>query len=140
MRQEIITAPFTEIADEEIGNRVYGNTVAVGALTFILGMKLSMLKQVLEKRFSKKSDDIIQNNLDAAEKGYSSLAEKNCKEMCQWTLSEREGRFYPVTGNVAIALAAAHAGCRFMAAYPMTPLYWYYYLSFKRAKAAWDLY
>ncbi len=120
LRQEMITVPFTEIAEKEIGNRIYANTVAVGALTSVLGMELDTLKKVLEKRFSKKSPDIIQNNLDAAKKGFS-LAERHCKDMCPWNLSIREDRFYLVAGNEAIPLAAARAGCRFMAAYPMTP-------------------
>lgn len=120
VRQEMITIPFTEIADKEIGNRIYANTVAVGALTSVLGMELKTLKKVLEKRFSKKSDDIIQDNLDAAEKGFL-LAERDCKDMCPWSLPGQEDRFYLVAGNEAIPLAAARAGCRFMAAYPMTP-------------------
>jgi len=120
LRKEMITVPFTEIADKEIGNRIYANTVAVGALTYVLGMELGTLKKNLEKRFSRKSDDVIRNNLDAAEKGFF-LAERDCKDMCPWSLPRREDRFYLIAGNVAIPMAAAHAGCRFMAAYPMTP-------------------
>lgn len=119
VRQGMITVAFTEIA-KEVGNRIYANAVAVGALASVLGMELDTLKKVLEKRFSKKSDDIIQNNLAAAEKGYS-LAERDCKDMCPWTLPGRKDRFFLIAGNEAIPLAAAHAGCRFMAAYPMTP-------------------
>ncbi|MFO7557152.1 MAG: 2-oxoacid:acceptor oxidoreductase subunit alpha [Desulfobacterales bacterium] len=120
VKQEMITIPFTEIAEKEIGNKIYANTVAIGALVSVLGMELDTLKKILENRFSKKGDKIIRENQDAAEKGFS-LAERECKEMCPWLLQKKEGRFYLVTGNDAIPLAAARAGCRFIAAYPMTP-------------------
>lgn len=119
-RDKMITVPFMKVAEKEIGNKIYVNTVAIGALTSVLGMELDTLKKVLKKRFSKKGDKIIQDNYNAAEKEFS-LAEGDCKDMCPWTLPKKEGRFCLVAGNEAIALAAARAGCRFMAAYPMTP-------------------
>jgi len=83
-------------------------------------MEWDTLKMVLEKRFSRKSDDIIRNNLTAAERGFS-LAKRKCRDVCPWTLPKKDDSFYLVTGNEAIPLGAARAGCRFMSAYPMTP-------------------
>ncbi len=120
IKPDMIAISFSEIANKELGNRIYANSVAVGALASILGMESPMLKEVLEKRFSKKGDDIIQNNLSAADKGFS-IAQSECKNMCPWNLSAKESSFYLIAGNEAIPLAAVTAGCRFMAAYPMTP-------------------
>ena len=120
VKEKMITIPFTEIAEKEIGNEVYANTVAIGGLASVLGMELDTLKKLLENRFSKKGDKIIQDNHIAAEKGFS-LVEQECKDMCPWTLHKKESSFYLVAGNESIPLAAAFAGCRFMAAYPMTP-------------------
>lgn len=120
VREKMITIPFTEIAAKEIGNEVYANTVAIGGLVSVLGMELDTLKKLLENRFSKKGDKIIKDNHIAAEKGFS-LVERECKDMCPWTLHKKESSFYLVAGNESIPLAAAFAGCRFMAAYPMTP-------------------
>lgn len=120
VREQMLSVPFTEIAEEELGNKIYANTVAVGALASVLGMKMDTLKKVLENRFSKKGDKTIRENHAAAQKGFS-RAEQDCKDMCPWSLPEKEGRFYLITGNDTIPLAAARAGCRFMAAYPMTP-------------------
>jgi 2-oxoglutarate ferredoxin oxidoreductase subunit alpha len=53
-RERMVTAFSTEIAEKEIGNRIYANTVAEGALTSVLCIELDALKKVLEKRFSKK--------------------------------------------------------------------------------------
>jgi 2-oxoglutarate ferredoxin oxidoreductase subunit alpha len=119
-RDDTITIPFTEISQKVAGGKIYANTVAVGALTAVLGMELENLKSVLEKQFSKKGRKIIDANFAAAEKGFSQ-AERDCKDACPWKLPLREDSFLLISGNQAIPLGAARAGCRFMAAYPMTP-------------------
>lgn len=118
--ERMIAIPFSKIAKEDLGNKVYANTIAVGALVAILGIEVDTLKKVIGQRFSKKGDEVVGANYAAAEKGFT-LAEKRCKDMCPWRLPERQKRYYLVSGNQAIPLAAAYAGCRFISAYPMTP-------------------
>ncbi len=120
VRERMITIPFGKIAKEELGNKVYANTIAVGALVAILGIELETLQEIIGQRFSKKGDKVVRANYAAAEKGYT-LAEKGCKDMCPWRLPKRRERYYLITGNQAIPLAAAFSGCRFISAYPMTP-------------------
>jgi 2-oxoglutarate/2-oxoacid ferredoxin oxidoreductase subunit alpha len=114
-----VAVDFTGIA-EKIGEKIYTNTVAVGALAAVLGMDLDGLQGVLNRVFEKKSEDVQEANLEAAEKGYRA-AEEQCDDVCPWTLEGAEGRYLLMTANDAIPLAAAHAGCRFISAYPMTP-------------------
>ena len=111
---------FTRIAKDEIGKKLYANTVAVGALAAVLGMDLEGLKAVLDRVFEKKSGDVRESNRRAAELGFQA-AQKECGDVCPWTLEGTDGRYLLMTANDAIPLAAAHAGCRFIAAYPMTP-------------------
>ncbi len=111
---------FVKIAKEEIGKKIYANTVAVGALAAALGMDLEGLKAVLDRVFQKKSGDVRESNRRAAELGFQA-AQKECEDVCPWTLEGADGRYLLMTANDAIPLAAAHAGCRFIAAYPMTP-------------------
>lgn len=120
VRERMIAVPFEKIAKEQLGNKVYANTIAVGALAAMLGMELDALKEVVGRKFSKKGDEVVGANYAAAEKGYT-FAEKGCKGMCPWRLAKRRGSYYLMTGNQAIPLAAAYAGCRFISAYPMTP-------------------
>jgi 2-oxoglutarate/2-oxoacid ferredoxin oxidoreductase subunit alpha len=120
LKDNMIKIPFTEISKQVAGAKIYANTVAVGALTAVLGMELDHLKTVLEKQFSDKGSKIIQANFAAAEKGFFQ-AESDCKDVCPWKLPLREASFLLISGNQAIPLGAARAGCRFMAAYPMTP-------------------
>jgi 2-oxoglutarate ferredoxin oxidoreductase subunit alpha len=115
-----IRIPFSKVAKDELGKKIYANTVAAGALIGALGIDLEALKKVVEKRFKKKGDEILKKNISAAEKGYE-LADEGCKDMCPWSLPKQDGRFYHISGNEAIALGAAYAGCRFISAYPMTP-------------------
>ena len=114
-----VAVDFTGIA-KEIGKEIYTNTVAVGALAAVLGMDLDGLQGVLKRVFEKKSEDVQEANHQAAEKGFRA-AEGQCDDACPWTLEGAEGRYLLMTANDAIPLAAAHAGCRFISAYPMTP-------------------
>ncbi len=119
-REGTLVVPFVEIAKKEFENKIYANTVAMGALVSALGIDLETLKEVLDGVFSKKGEEVLKNNHTAAQKGFDA-AEKECREKCPWDLPKREAGFYRIGGNEAIPLAAAFAGCRFISAYPMTP-------------------
>jgi 2-oxoglutarate ferredoxin oxidoreductase subunit alpha len=120
VREQMIAIPFVEIANEELGNKLYANTIAAGAVVGVLGIDLDTLKQVLRREFESKGTQVVDANLSAAEAGYRH-ATQECKDMCPWELPKRRARYYLIAGNEAIPLAAAFAGCRFIAAYPMTP-------------------
>ena len=119
-REQMIAVPFVEIAKDELGDKLYANTIAVGALVGVLGIDLDTLKQVLAGKFEAKGTEVVDANLSAAELGYRQ-ASQECKDMCSWELPKDQARYYLIAGNEAIPLAASFAGCRFIAAYPMTP-------------------
>ena len=119
-RQPMITIPFSEIAQKELGNKIYANTIAIGALVAAIGMELEVLHQVLTKKFYHKGDKVVAENHTAAEKGYQ-LAQDECKDICPWRLPRRNARYALITGKEALALAAVQAGCRYVSAYPMSP-------------------
>jgi 2-oxoglutarate ferredoxin oxidoreductase subunit alpha len=118
--EKMITIPFTDIAVKELGGKIYANTIAVGALVGTLGMEVEALNRVLAHQFAEKGDEVIKANQAAAEKGHS-LADEACKEVCPWRLPKADAPYYLISVNEAIPTAAAYAGCRFMAAYPMSP-------------------
>jgi 2-oxoglutarate ferredoxin oxidoreductase subunit alpha len=117
---QIITVPFVSIAGREFGNKLFANTVAAGALTAVLGIELDSLQEVIAAEFAGKGEEMVRKNLAAAERGYT-FAEKSCMGICPWKLPRKEREQYLISGNEALALGAAAAGCRFIAAYPMTP-------------------
>lgn len=115
-----ITLAFADMAEDLLGDRIYANTIAVGALTATVGLKLEPLKEILSARFKDKGEEIIKGNHQAAAKGYA-VAREECQDRCPWQLPTRNDRYYLIGANEAISLASAYAGCRFIAAYPMTP-------------------
>jgi 2-oxoglutarate ferredoxin oxidoreductase subunit alpha len=115
-----ITVPFVHIAEEEFGNKLFANTVAAGALAAALSLELDSLSAVIAAEFAGKSEEIVAKNQAAAAAGYQ-RAKRECECVCPWELPKQEQRQYLIGGNEALALGAAAAGCRFIAAYPMTP-------------------
>ncbi len=120
IRDRMIPIAFSDIARKELGNKMYANTVAIGALVVAIGMNIKVLHTILAQKFAKKGDAVVQANRVAAEKGYR-LAQEGCQNICPWQLPEQDTRYHHITGKKAFATAAVLAGCRFIAAYPMSP-------------------
>ncbi len=119
-REQMITIAFSEIAQKGMGNKIYANTVAIGALVAVVGMELEVLNHVLAQKFAQKGEKVIAENFAAAAKGYT-LASDGCKGVCPWRLPKLDAHYNLIAGKEALATAAVLAGCRFMAAYPMSP-------------------
>ncbi|TSA53002.1 MAG: 2-oxoacid:acceptor oxidoreductase subunit alpha, partial [Planctomycetaceae bacterium] len=68
-KHKFVDVPFTGTA-AEIGDKIYSNVVAVGAIAGIFGVELKMAGKYVEKFFSAKSADIVQKNLAALKKGF----------------------------------------------------------------------
>jgi 2-oxoglutarate/2-oxoacid ferredoxin oxidoreductase subunit alpha len=115
-----IEIPFSVIARDRIGGEIYANTIAIGALISALGMDIDPAREKIKQTFSRKGMDIVSANLKALEEGFTFVG-KECGAMCPWKLPARDDAYYVISGNEALALGAAYGGCRFIAAYPMTP-------------------
>src|SRR5262249_3606938 len=74
---------------------------------------------VLTDTFSHKGQKVIDINVGLLKAGYE-YAKANSKPITkEWKTSKKKRPF--ITGNEAMAMAAAAAGCKFYSAYPMTP-------------------
>jgi 2-oxoglutarate ferredoxin oxidoreductase subunit alpha len=112
--------PFMNLAIEHGGNKIMANTVAIGAVLGMLGMQLDILNTIIGETFKKKGDEIIKGNKRSAQAGYR-FARENCTE-CSFIVSEHVDRKRMLINGVeAVGLGAISAGCKFYAAYPMTP-------------------
>jgi 2-oxoglutarate ferredoxin oxidoreductase subunit alpha len=118
--KKIINIPFVGIAQQTFQDKLFANVVAVGALSAVIGINPDSLNKVISSQFSRKGEEIVSKNIAAAVEGYR-FARKNYEGICSWILPKIEQQYYLISGNEALALGAAAAGCRFMAAYPMTP-------------------
>ncbi len=111
--------PFVNLAVEHGGNKIMANTVATGAVIGMLGMELDILLDIIKDTFKKKGEDVIKANINAAMAGHDH-AVKQCIK-CSFSASPLSKPKMLIAGNDAIGLGAIASGCKFYAAYPMTP-------------------
>ncbi|MBI4531220.1 MAG: 2-oxoacid:acceptor oxidoreductase subunit alpha [Candidatus Latescibacteria bacterium] len=95
------------------------NTVTVGALLYLLQIDFDTAAEVLEDTFRHKGQAIVETNIGLAKAGYDHTRINQPPIVDGWNFSEKRRAF--LTGNETIALGALAAGCKFYAAYPMTP-------------------
>jgi 2-oxoglutarate ferredoxin oxidoreductase subunit alpha len=111
--------PLEGLAEGAAGNKLAANTVALGAMMRLLGCPLDPLRGVLLEHFG--AAEAGRSNVAAADAGYEYAAVNFKGALRQIVRPSGGSRRMLLNGNEAIALGAIAAGCKFMAAYPMTP-------------------
>ncbi len=114
-----LDVPFSELATRAGAGRIAANTVAIGTVLGMLGFPLEPLFDVLKATLKRKDDETLESNRKAAIAGYE-YATQNCGR-CAFTIRPPGKPKMLVGGNEAIGFGAVAAGCKFYAAYPMTP-------------------
>jgi 2-oxoglutarate ferredoxin oxidoreductase subunit alpha len=114
------SVPLTKIAEEN-GSAIMRNMVAVGATAEVLGLPPETFLSVLNDRFLRKGEQVVQNNMNALKAGAQYIREQGI-ELSDLKLAPGDGkeRLY-LTGNDACGMGALVAGTRVMPAYPITP-------------------
>lgn len=112
--------PLEEIALEVTGSKLTANTVALGsALGLIRAGIIDTADAVIRGYFS---GEMGEKNAGALRAGFEQARRyTGAEQHLEANAPERTSRIL-LNGNEAIALGALAAGCRFMAAYPMTPV------------------
>jgi 2-oxoglutarate ferredoxin oxidoreductase subunit alpha len=114
-----LSIPLEKMAEEKAGNKLMINTVALGAALSLVNYDLNMLNEVLVERFGK--GKVGDRNIKAAKAGYDYVQSKHKGKFRRIKPLSKDNNRMLLTGNEAISLGAIAAGCKFMAAYPMTP-------------------
>ena len=113
------SVPLERLATETGGHKLMANSVAVGAALGLIEYAFETLSPILVEHFG--GGEVGENNIKAARAGYD-YARQNFKGKFAHRLNPLgDSKRMLLTGNEAIALGAVAAGCKFMAAYPMTP-------------------
>jgi 2-oxoglutarate/2-oxoacid ferredoxin oxidoreductase subunit alpha len=117
-----ICMPLIKLAEEKAGNKLMANTVAVGAVMGLAGYDLELLAPVLQGEFGRHGEKVVKDNVTAAKAGFDFVREHKQK-LAVPVIRKRAGAPHRLllSGNDALSLGAMAAGCRFIAAYPMTP-------------------
>jgi 2-oxoglutarate/2-oxoacid ferredoxin oxidoreductase subunit alpha len=111
--------PTLEIARKYTSQSILQNAGGMGATAFLAGIPLDVLQKVLSDSFGAKKGDVVDWNLGASADGYR-FAEAHASVHDRVPARQGAPKLL-FTGNEAIALGAAAAGCKFLAQYPMTP-------------------
>lgn len=119
--RKAMPVPLLEIAKEH-GERVMANTAAMGAAAGVTGYAYERLAAVIRRNFKRKGDEVVAANLRVARSAYLYAEERYAADF-EWKLKPVAGAppRMVMSGNQALALGALAGGCRFIAAYPMTP-------------------
>ena len=122
----LLGVPLSKIAKESGNSDLLINTVALGAVTAVLGGNINILNNLIEEEFGSKGEEVIKVNVSAAEQGFKHITE-NYKNNLRVFLSPSVSvsNFVPymaVDGNESVALGAISAGLQFAAIYPMSPI------------------
>ncbi len=117
----VLPMPLGDLSRKFDKNPIMQNTVALGVSLFLLGLSPEIFSGVLTDTFGKKKQAVIDANVKAAASGYEH-AKANFKPLDLKVVPPPNAKpKMLMTGNQAFALGAVMAGCKFYAAYPMTP-------------------
>ena len=105
---------------QDLGESMMKNVVALGASLALLDIPFELMEKAIREVFGHKKPEIVEMNLKAGHTGYDAIANKGGSLGLGVPFAQGPGRMM-MTGNEAMSLGALAAGCRFYAAYPMTP-------------------
>ena len=113
--------PFATLTGSQIGQPIYKNTAAYGAISVMMGFDPVRTKEVIEDRFKKRSAEALEKNLKALEIGRRAALEAPGAAH-RWSVAPGSAHDHVLTiGNQAVALGFVVGGGRFFAGYPITP-------------------
>ncbi len=113
--------PFATLVGGPLGQPIFKNTAAYGALSVVFGFDPAQTREVIEERFRRRGGDALEKNLKALEIGRKAALEASG---CANRFSVVDGDAHDLiltTGNQAVALGFVVGGGRFFAGYPITP-------------------
>ena len=134
----VLSVPITNIA-ENAGSKASMNMAALGAAMGLVGFSIDTLCAAIEQRFARKAESVVRANVQAAREAHEYVtgrfaesfpfklhpadppsASPPASPSMSTSSSPSHGRIL-LSGNDAFCLGAVAGGCRFIAAYPMTP-------------------
>ncbi|MDP2930016.1 MAG: 2-oxoacid:acceptor oxidoreductase subunit alpha [bacterium] len=119
----VFLIPLIKLAKDAGGSEVMMNNVALGAAVFFLKADFGILESVIRDVFASAKPEMIDLNIKSAKAGFNFAKENFATVKVPFSL-ERMNNIEQLflTGNDAFCLGAVKAGCKFFAAYPMTPI------------------
>ncbi len=118
---QYLDIPFVKLTEEIGVDRIMANSVAVGAVLGVLGLGLDLFAETVRDAMGKKGEGVIASNVAAAQTGLDFVLRKRLR-MKSFAVEKTQMQGHMlINGNQAVGLGALMSGCKFYAAYPMTP-------------------
>ncbi|MFH2068357.1 MAG: 2-oxoacid:acceptor oxidoreductase subunit alpha [Candidatus Omnitrophota bacterium] len=116
-----LPVPLSGIAKEMKAPDLIRNTIALGAFLSLIDCRPDGMEEIITEGFARKGEAVIKQNISALKAGFN-FVQSNYGNFIRKRLPEENGpaRLF-LTGNEALSLGAVKAGCKLLAAYPMTP-------------------
>ena len=108
--------PLLDMAIKTSGDPIMRNVAAIGAALRFSGMDIGIFEKVVTRMFLRKGQKVVDDNIKVATLAYNY---KGAKAL--YGLAGDGKQRYTMDGNTALSIGAYAAGCKFYAAYPMTP-------------------
>ena len=110
--------PVKELTNND-RNKMVQNTVALGAFMHLGGLDFKTLEDALTLQFKRKGQEVVDQNVSVARAGFDYAAANFAAFPDAIPTGEKPLAVW--TGNEALAMGGAAAGCKFYCAYPMSP-------------------
>jgi 2-oxoglutarate ferredoxin oxidoreductase subunit alpha len=121
--------PLSALAEEKGGRDVMRNTLALGVAAGLMEFDPTHIESVIRDNFARKGDAVVDANLRVAQAGFEAAEPFKADFAFRMQAVPDAPPRMILNGNDAFALGALAGGCRFVAAYPMTPgspvLHWF---------------
>jgi 2-oxoglutarate ferredoxin oxidoreductase subunit alpha len=114
---QLCPLPVAELTQSR--NKLIQNTVAIGALAYLVGLEFEILEESLNLRFQRQGQAVVDENVGVAHAGFD-YATANFKPL-PVSIPAASKPLGVWSGNEALAMGGAAAGVKFYAAYPMSP-------------------
>jgi len=113
--------PFATLVGGPLGQPIFKNTAAYGALSVLFGFDPALTRSVIEERFKRRGGEALEKNLKALEIGRKvALSAPGVENRFSLASGDAHDMIL-TTGNQAVALGFVVGGGRFFAGYPITP-------------------
>lgn len=121
----LIGIPLTDICRNEYTQarqrQLFKNVIYIGALSALLDISFSVLKDLVGEQFKGK-EKLVASNIHALELGYQYVQENfQCPLGIRLEVRDLIGDRVMLEGNDALALGAVYGGATVVAWYPLTP-------------------
>lgn len=123
-KEKAFKLPLSTIA-QEIGDKIYGNVVAVGVAAGVVAgcCESDIIKRYLTERFGSKGPEMVEKNVIAYQKGFELGAKLQAEGKVRFDIQMHADVADELlfNGVESVGWGAIAGGCNFISAYPMSP-------------------